>query len=55
MFLHAVDTAACLRQTRHLHSICGRRNGITLLTSFLKCLQISRVMRDCLVNAILYH
>ena len=36
--LCVIDTAACQKQRRQLLSICGRRNGITLLTSLLKCL-----------------
>jgi len=34
--LHVVDTAVCRKQKRQLHSLCGKRSGIILLSKHLK-------------------
>jgi len=54
--LCVVDTAVCRTQTKQPHSRCGRRNGLTLLSRLLKCLQIIATrIKEGLVNATLHH
>lgn len=43
-YMCAVDIAGCQKQKRQLRSLCGRRNGVTLLNSLLKCSQIRSVI-----------
>jgi len=41
VIVHVVGTAVCQMQKRRLRSVCGRRNGITSLSSLLICIVIS--------------